>query len=77
MTNKDKLKKISSTLSDDEAGLLFSIMLKSLESANHQTVKYDAEELQDQNEEKLMINVETKIKKAFLKVREILDIIKQ
>ena len=37
MTNKDKLKKISSTLSEDEAGLLFSIMLKSLESANHQT----------------------------------------
>ena len=52
-------------------------MLKSLESANHQTVKYDADELQDQNEERLMINVETKIKKAFLKVREILDIIKQ
>ena len=52
MTNKDKLKNISSTLNDEEAGLLFSIMLKSLESANHQTVKYDADELQDQNEEK-------------------------
>lgn len=77
MTNKDKLKNISSTLNDEEAGLLFSIMLKSLESANHQTVKYDADVLQDQNEEKLMINVETKLKKAFLKVREILDIIKQ
>ncbi len=48
MTNKDKLKNLSSTLNDDEAGLLFSMLLKSLESANHQTVKYDAEELKDQ-----------------------------
>jgi hypothetical protein len=76
MTNKDKLKKISSTLNDDEAGLLFSILLKSLESANHQTVKYDAEELKDQNQETLMINIEMKIKHAINKVREYLDILK-
>ena len=76
MTNKDKLKKISSTLNDDEAGLLFSILLKSLESANHQTVKYDAEELKDKNEETLMINIEMKLKSAVNKVREYLDIIK-
>jgi len=76
MTNKDKLKNISSTLNDDEAGLLFSIMLKSLESANHQSVKYEAEELKDQNEETLMINIEMKLKSAVNKVREYLDILK-
>lgn len=76
MTNKDKLKNLSGTLNDDEAGLLFSILLKSLESANHQTVKYDAEELKDQNEETLMINIEMKLKSAVNKVREYLDIIK-
>jgi hypothetical protein len=76
MTNKDKLKNLSGTLNDDEAGLLFSILLKSLESANHQTVKYDAEELKDKNEETLMINIEMKLKSAVNKVREYLDIIK-
>ena len=76
MTNKDKLNKLSRTLNDDEAGLLFSILLKSLESANHQTVKYDAEELKDQNQETLMINIEMKLKHAINKVREYLDILK-
>jgi hypothetical protein len=76
MTNKDKLKNISSTLNDEEAGLLFSIMLKSLESANHQTVKYDAEELKDQNEETLMINIEMKLKSVVNKVSRYLDILK-
>jgi len=76
MTNKDKLKNLSSTLNDDEAGLLFSMLLKSLESANHQTVKYDAEELKDQNEETLMINIEMKLKSAVNKVSRYLDIIK-
>ena len=76
MTNKDKLKNLSGTLNDDEAGLLFSILLKSLESANHQTVKYDAEELKDQNQETLMINIEMKLKHAINKVRKYLDILK-
>jgi hypothetical protein len=76
MTNKDKLKNLSSTLNDDEAGLLFSMLLKSLESANHQTVKYDADELKDKNEETLMINIEMKLKSAVNKVREYLDILK-
>lgn len=76
MTNKDKLKNLSSTLNDDEAGLLFSMLLKSLESANHQTVKYDADELKDQNEETLMINIEMKLKSAVNKVSRYLDILK-
>lgn len=76
MTNKDKLKNLSGTLNDDEAGLLFSMLLKSLESANHQTVKYDAEELKDQNQETLMINIEMKLKSAVNKVSRYLDIIK-
>lgn len=76
MTNKDKLKNLSSTLNDDEAGLLFSMLLKSLESANHQTVKYDADELKDQNEETLMINIEMKLKSVVNKVSKYLDIIK-
>jgi len=49
MTSKDKLKNLSDILNNEEAGLLFSLLLKSLESANHQTTKYDAEELKDQN----------------------------
>ena len=76
MTNKDKLKNLSSTLNDDEAGLLFSVLLKSLESANHQTVKYDADELKDKNEETLMINIEMKLKSAVNKVSRYLDILK-
>ena len=76
MTNKDKLKNLSSTLNDDEAGLLFSMLLKSLDSANHQTVKYDAEELKDQNEETLMINIEMKLKSVVNKVSRYLDILK-
>jgi len=76
MTNKDKLKNLSSTLNDDEAGLLFSMLLKSLESANHQTVKYDADELKDQNEETLMINIEMKLKSVVNKVSRYLDILK-
>jgi hypothetical protein len=76
MTNKDKLKNLSGTLNDDEAGLLFSMLLKSLESANHQTVKYDAEELKDQNEETLMINIEMKLKSVVNKVSRYLDILK-
>lgn len=76
MTNKDKLKNLSSTLNDDEAGLLFSMLLKSLESANHQTVKYDADELKDQNQETLMINIEMKLKSAVNKVSRYLDILK-
>jgi hypothetical protein len=76
MTNKDKLKNLSSTLNDDEVGLLFSMLLKSLESANHQTVKYDAEELKDQNEETLMINIEMKLKSVVNKVSRYLDILK-
>ena len=76
MTNKDKLKNLSSTLNDDEAGLLFSMLLKSLESANHQTVKYDADELKDKNEETLMINIEMKLKSVVNKVSRYLDILK-
>ena len=76
MTNKDKLKNLSSTLNEDEAGLLFSMLLKSLESANHQTVKYDADELKDKNEETLMINIEMKLKSAVNKVSRYLDILK-
>ena len=76
MTNKDKLKNLSSTLNDDEAGLLFSMLLKSLESANHQTIKYDAEELKDKNEETLMINIEMKLKSVINKVSRYLDILK-
>lgn len=76
MTNKDKLKNLSDILNEEEAGLLFSMLLKSLESANHQTIKYDAEELKDQNEEVLMISTEMNIKLTVDKVSKYLDIIK-
>ena len=58
---KNKLKNIISSMGDEEAGLLGALLIKSLQEANHQTVKYEAEELKDQNQETLMVNVDTKV----------------
>ena len=54
--NKQKLQKLQSSLNEEEAGLLFHILLKSLETANHQKVEYTSDALED--EQSLMINVD-------------------
>ena len=54
--SKQKLQKLQSSLNEEEAGLLFHLLLKSLETANHQKVQYQSEDLKD--ESSLMVNVE-------------------
>lgn len=57
---KDKLKNLSSSLNDEEAGLLFQLLLKSFETANYQKTEYENKDLPD--ESSLMINVELETK---------------
>ena len=57
---KDKLKNLSSSLNDEEAGLLFQLLLKSFETANYQKTQYENKDLPD--ETSLMINVELETK---------------
>ena len=54
--SKQKLQKLQSSLNEEEAELLFHLLLKSLETANHQKVQYQSEDLKD--ESSLMVNVE-------------------
>ena len=66
--NKQKLQKLQSSLNEEEAGLLFHILLKSLETANHQKVEYSHESLTHMNTESLMVNLnlDLPINKAFI-----------
>jgi hypothetical protein len=52
----DKLKNLASNLNDEEAALIFQLLLSAFESANYQKVQYTNEDLAD--EASLMINVE-------------------
>jgi hypothetical protein len=56
---KNKLTNLSNILTEEEAGLFFSLLIKTFETANHQKVEYTSEELKD--EESLMINVDLDI----------------
>ena len=66
--NKQKMQKLQSSLNEEEAGLLFHILLKSLETANHQKVEYSHEPLTHMNTESLMVNLnlDLPINKAFI-----------
>jgi hypothetical protein len=66
--NKQKLQKLQSSLNEEEAGLLFHILLKSLETANHQKVEYSHEPLLHMNTESLMVNLnlDLPINKVFI-----------
>ena len=66
--NKQKLQKLQSSLNEEEAGLLFHILLKSIETANHQKVEYSHEPLTHMNTESLMVNLnlDLPINKAFI-----------
>ena len=56
---KNKLINLSNILTEEEAGLFFSLLIKTFETANHQKVEYTSEDLKD--EESLMINVDLDI----------------
>jgi hypothetical protein len=56
---KNKLINLSNILTEEEAGLFFSLLIKTFETANHQKVEYTSEDLKD--EQSLMINVDLDI----------------
>ena len=51
-----KLKKLAENINDEEAALLFQLMLSAFETANLQKTQYQNEDLPD--ESSLMVNVE-------------------
>jgi len=52
----NKLKKLAEEINDEEAALLFQLMLSAFETANLQKIQYQNEDLPD--ESSLMVNVE-------------------
>jgi len=58
MTNK--LKQLASNLNEEEAALIFQLLLSAFETANFQKVQYENEDLPD--ESSLMVNVELNTK---------------
>lgn len=57
---KQKLQTLAENINEEEAALLFQLLLKSFETANYQKVQYTDESLPD--ETSLMINVELNTK---------------
>ena len=53
---KDKILTLAQALNDEEAALLFQLLLKSFETANYQKVEYQNKDLV--GEQSLMVNVE-------------------
>jgi len=71
----EKLKQLASNLNDEEAALLFQLLLSAFETANFQKVQYTNEDLPD--ESSLMVNVELNIKNVPADVIEkLLDLLK-
>ena len=56
----EKLKQLASNLNEEEAALLFQLLLSAFETANFQKVQYQNEDLPD--ESSLMVNVELNTK---------------
>ena len=56
----EKLKNLAANLNDEEAALIFQLLLSAFETANLQKVQYESEDLPD--ESSLMINVELNTK---------------
>ena len=57
---KEKIQALAQVLNDDEAALLFQLLLKSFDTANYQKVEYQNKDLI--GEQSLMINVELDLK---------------
>jgi len=71
----EKLKQLASNLNDEEAALLFQLLLSAFETANFQKVQYTNEDLPD--ESSLMVNVELNIKNVPADViQKLLDLLK-
>jgi hypothetical protein len=56
----NKLKQLASNLNEEEAALIFQLLLSAFETANYQKVQYQNEDLPD--ESSLMVNVELNTK---------------
>ena len=52
----NKLKTLAENINDEEAALLFQLLLSAFETANYQKTQYTNEDLADENS--LMVNVE-------------------
>ena len=56
----NKLKQLASNLNEEEAALIFQLLLSAFEAANYQKVQYTNDDLPD--ESSLMVNVELNTK---------------
>ena len=65
---KEKIQQLAQTLNEDEAALLFQLLLKSFETANYQKVEYQNKDLI--GEQSLMVNVELDLKNVPAEVIE-------
>ena len=71
----NKLKQLASDLNEEEAALIFQLLLSAFETANYQKVQYTHEDLPD--ESSLMVNVEINTKNVPAAVIEkLLDLLK-
>ena len=71
----EKLKQLASNLNEEEAALIFQLLLSAFETANFQKVQYQNEDLPD--ESSLMVNVELNTKNVPADVIErLLDLLK-
>ena len=71
----NKLKKLAEDINEEEAALLFQLMLSAFETANLQKTQYQNEDLPD--ESSLMVNVELDTKNVPAAVIEkLLDLLK-
>jgi len=71
----NKLKNLAANLNEEEAALLFQLLLSAFETANFQKVQYENENLPD--ESSLMVNVELNTKNVPAAVIEkLLDLLK-
>ncbi len=71
----NKLKQLASNLNEEEAALIFQLLLSAFETANHQKVQYQGEDLKD--ESSLMVNVELNTRNVPADViQKLLDLLK-
>jgi hypothetical protein len=71
----NKLKQLASNLNEEEAALIFQLLLSAFETANLQKVQYESEDLPD--ESSLMVNVELNTRNVPADVIEkLLDLLK-
>jgi len=71
----NKLKNLAANLNDEEAALVFQLLLNAFETANLQKVQYENEDLPD--ESSLMVNVELNTRNVpAVVIEKLLDLLK-